>query len=571
MTNRLFSPDEVFVSWSWQDVAPLFAELSRHPLRPESLSGWLAEWSQLHNVLEEAHNRLYVATTRFTEDKEVADRYQRYLEEVYPYSERAEQALKELLLSSGFSMEGLETPLRNLRAEADLYCEENIPLLSQEKKMITEYDQIIGAQTVIWKGEEIPLPQLQPVYQSPDRSEREAAWRAAARRQLEDRQAIDDLWRKFVSLRCRLAEQRGMSDYRAYRWQQLLRLDYSPQDCAIFRDAIEAVVLPAVRRLVERRRELMGLDTMRPWDMQADPLGRPPLHPCQNADELREGCARVIRRIDPRLGDYFDILSRENLLDLENRKGKAPGGYCLEFPAVKRPFIFMNAVGIHDDVLTLVHEAGHAFHAFEQFKLPYHIQLSRNLEFMEVASTSMEYLSTPYLTRQEGGFYTEKEAARAVVERLESVLMFLPYMSVVDAFQHWVYEHPAQAMDGRECDRVWGELWQRFMGFEDWSGLEAEMQTGWQRKLHIHEDPFYYVEYGLAELGAIQVWMNACKDQPAAIRQYLHGLSLGGTTTVPKLYEAAGARFIWERSNLQEIVSFLERQLEVYSPLARLE
>ncbi|MFZ5808436.1 MAG: M3 family oligoendopeptidase [Chloroflexota bacterium] len=568
MNPHQFSPTEVFVTWNWPDIQPIFEELRRQPLHADSVEGWLAEWSQLHNLLEETFNRLYVATTCHTDDKATEERFQRYLQEIFPYNEQAEQTLKERFIKSGLTLAGLEMPLRNLRAEADLYCEENIPLLSQEKKMITRYDQIIGGQSVIWKGEELPLPKLQPVFQSTDRGEREEAWRLASARQLEDKAAIDELWREFVALRRKLAEQRGLSDYRTYRWQQMLRLNYTPQDCQRFHAAVEEVVLPAVQRITQKRGRQMGLSSLRPWDMQADPLGRSPLRPCQNAVELKDGCARVLRRVHPRLGEYFDTLIKESLLDLENRKGKAPGGYCIEFPLAKRPFIFMNAVGNHDDVLTLVHEGGHAFHAFEQFRLPYHIQLCRNLEFMEVASTAMEYLTSPYLERGEGGFYTPQEAARAMVERLENVLLFLPYMTVVDAFQHWVYEHPERAESGEECDRVWGSLWQRYMKHEDWSGLEREMQSGWQRKLHIHEDPFYYIEYGLAELGAVQIWMNAQDDQPAAVERYLYALGLGGTETVPRLYEAAGVKLIWEKADLQRIVQFVEDQLERISPLA---
>ena len=233
-------------------------------------------------------------------------------------------------------------------------------------------------------------------------------------------------------------------------------------------------------------------------------------------------------------------MRREKLLDLGNRKGKAPGGYCTQFQVAKRPFIFANAVGLHDDVQTLLHEAGHAFHAFEASHLPYYQQWDVSMEFAEVASMGMELLAAPYLPAQEDSFYSEPEAARARVEHLEGLILFWPYMAVVDAFQHWVYENHAAAADAKNCDAKWAELWRRFMPGVDWSGLDNEMMTGWHRKLHIYHYPFYYVEYGLAQLGAVQVWRNALEDQSDAVAHYRAALSLGGTVPLPELYAAAG-------------------------------
>lgn len=568
MTNTYPNPETVFDSWNWRDVAPFFNQLARYSLNQNNLAGWLSEWTFWHNLLEETHNRCYVATTRNTEDENARHKYQRYLEEIFPESEQADQQLREHLLDSGLSLPGLEVPLRNLRAEADIYCTENLPIISREKLLITHYDEILSTQTVTWKGEEITVQQLQSVLQSPNRGERESAWRQASRRQLQDRQQINELWREFMTIRNQLATNKGMADYRTFRWQQLLRLDYTPQDCTRFHTAVEKVVLPAVQRVYERKKRQMDLHSIRPWDSQADPLGRPRLQPFQHIDELRDGCGRIIQQIHPQLSRYFNLLCEQQLLDLDNRKGKAPGGFCIEYPHSKVPFIFMNAIGINDDVLTLVHESGHAFHAFEQFKLPYHLQYARNLEFMEVASTTMEYLSNPYLSRENGGFYSAQEAARAVVERLESVLQFLPYLTVVDAFQHWVYEHPDLAKNGDECDLAWAALWKKFMAHEDWDGLDEEMMTGWQRKLHIHEDPFYYIEYGLAELGALQIWMNALVNQEQAIQQYLQALSLGSTANVVQLYQTAGARLIWDIEPLQMIIDFVEKKIDEWREIA---
>ncbi len=561
MIHQNLHPETVFDSWNWRDISPYFDRLAKQPLNQHNLADWLLEWTNGHNLLEEAQNHCYVATTRNTEDRSAREKYQRYLEEIFPESEQADQRLKERLLESGYTLPGLEVPLRNLGAEASIYCQENLSLLSREKALITQYDEVLSTQTVKWKGEELTIQQMQTVLQSPDRNEREAAWRLASERQLEDRQQINELWTEFFTVREKMALNKGMADYRAYRWLQLVRLDYSVEDCLHFHAAVEKVVLPAAQRVCDRRRRAMGVPSLRPWDIQADPLGRPPLQPFQNIDELRDGCGRMLQQVHPQLGEYFSLLVERELLDLDNRKGKAPGGYCIEFPYSKIPFIFMNAVGIHEDVLTLVHESGHAFHALEQFKLPYHLQYARNLEFMEVASTTMEYLCSPYLTRENGGFYTTQEAARAVAERLENFLLFLPYLTVVDAFQHWAYEHPDLAVNPAECDIAWAALWNKYMIHEDWNGLEEEMKTGWQRKLHIHEDPFYYIEYGLAELGAIQIWMNSLENPDQAIRDYLKALSLGSTANVIQLYQAAGTKLIWEVESLSPVIAFVEEKI----------
>jgi oligoendopeptidase F len=261
------------------------------------------------------------------------------------------------------------------------------------------------------------------------------------------------------------------------------------------------------------------------------------------------------------LGDYFRIMMQEGLLDLDARANKGPGGYCTYFAVAKRPFIFMRAVGLHDDVQTMLHEGGHAFHAFEISNLPYGMQREVGAEFSEVASMGMELLASPYLAAERGGFYSAADAARARREHLEGIILFWPYMAVVDAFQHWVYEHPAEAAHPARCDAHWGEIWARFMPGVDWQGLEQERVTGWHRKLHIHTYPFYYVEYGLAQLGAVQVWANARRDQAAAVAAYRKALALGNTVPFPQLFAAAGARFAFDAGTLQYAVQVVQETI----------
>lgn len=561
MFSSLPETTQEFKDWPWTKIEPYYQELQERELNADTQEAWLKDWSHLAELISETYQRLYVAITVDTTDQESEQKYNTFVDKIFPNVQAAEQVLKKKLLASGLQPEGFEIPLRNMRLEADLFRQENLPLLSEEMKLNTEYDKIIGAQTVEWEGQELTILQVQPIFQELDRAKRESAWRLASSRQLVDRQAINALWGKLLAVRTQLAANAGRPDYRAFRWQQMLRFDYTPSDAVRFHEAIEKVVVPAAKRMYEKRRQQLGLETLRPWDLDADTSGKPPLRPFQQVDELKSKVSAMFHRVDPQLGAYFDEMRRDHLLDLENRKGKAPGGYCTSFTRERRPFIFMNAVSTHDDVQTLLHEGGHAFHCFETAHLPYYQQLELGLEFAEVASMGMELLSAPYLEAKEGGFYSEAEAARARIEHLEGIVRFWPYMAVVDAFQHWVYTHPQQAQDPDQCDAQWGALWDRFMVGVDWSGLEAEKVTGWHRKLHIHQVPFYYIEYGLAQMGAMQVWRNALRDQAEAVAAYRRALSLGGTVTLPELYQTAGARLAFDSGTLQELVDLAEETI----------
>lgn len=561
MFDSLPSDAGIVKDWTWSQFEAYYHDLLNYPLYDATLSEFLTNWTRLSELIEETFSRLHVAITVNTADAEAEKRYHNFLETTYPPAEEAEQRLKTKLLDTGLVAKGLEIPLLGMRTDAEIFREENIPLFVEEHKLTNEYDKVMGAQTVMWDGQEVTVVQLRPHYQSTDRQVREDAWRAASERQLEDRDAINKLWRDFLGLRREQSSNAGFRDYRSFRWKQLHRFDYTPEDCARFHEAIEAAVVPAAMRIAEKRRHVLGLSRLRPWDMDVDPLGREPLKPFTEVGELKAGVSRMIHRLDSTLGGYFDIMVQEGYLDLDNRKHKAPGGYCTEFPATKRPFIFMNAVGMHSDVQTLLHESGHSFHAFERNALPYIQQRQVGMEFSEVASMGMELLASPYLGRDEGGFYTQEDADRALVEHLEGAILFWPYMAVVDAFQHWVYEHVMDAEDPNRCDEVWTALTRRFTPWIDWSGLEDSLATGWHRKLHIHVAPLYYVEYGLAQLGAVQVWKNALEDREKALRAYRRALSLGGTVSLPDLFSAAGARFAFDSATLGAAVELIEQTI----------
>lgn len=550
-----------YLELTWNEVEPFYRELESRPLRQMDLPGFLSDWSRVRELVSETYSRLYVTTTCDTNDQHAKQHLAAFLDGVFQADKAADQGLKQKLLDSGLTLPGFEMPLRNMQAETDLYRQTNLELLAAELKLVTEYDRIVGDQSVTWEGQEVTLLQLQPVLQEQDREKRERAWRLVYGRRLADREAISELWVRFMQVRRRMAANAGRGSFRDFRWQQLLRFDYSPQDCIRFHQAILQVAAPAAMRIYERRRQRLGLYALRPWDLYVDPLDRPPLRPFQTVAELADKTAAMFHRVAPQLGQYFERMRNSGLLDLENRKGKAPGGYCIDYATSRRPFIFMNAVNQHEDVQTLLHEGGHAFHVFETATLPYHQQLQVGMEFGEVASMGMEFLASPYLPASEGGFYSDQDARRARVEHLEQSILFWPYMALVDAFQHWAYENSAEAVSPANCDRAWANLWESYMPGVDWSGLEQEKVTGWQRQLHIHTDPFYFVEYGLAQLGAVQVWSNALKNQADAVEGYRRALSLGGTRPLPELYQAAGARFAFDASVLQFAIDRLEEAI----------
>ncbi len=550
------------MDWAWTDFGPHYAELAGRELTAATAEQFLSDWTRLHDRGEEVGSRLSVAKDANTADKDAEARFNRFIEEVYPKMQEAEQQLKDKLLRSGTRPAGFELPLRKMQTEAAIYREKNLPLLVEQQKYNTEYGKIVGSQAVEWEGKEVTVTQLRPVLFEPDRARREAAWRLSSQRQLADRDGINQLWQKYLKLRLELAANAGFRDYRSFRWQEMLRFDYSPENCREFHQAILEAVVPAAGRIYERRRKRLGVDRLRPWDLDVDPMGRPGLSPFRTQGEFRSGVHSMLARVDAEIGSQFRTMMDEGLLDLDNRKNKAPGGYCTSFDAVGRPFIFMNAVGLHGDVMTLIHEAGHAVHSFAAHRLPWFQQRQVGMEFAEVASMGMELLASPFLARDQGGFYSKDDAERAFRDTLERNVQFWPYMAVVDAFQHWVYENPTDAMNPDNCDRQWFGLWERFMPGVDWTGLEAECATGWHRKLHIHMVPFYYVEYGLAQLGACQVWANSLNDYAGAVQAYKRGLALGGTRSLPELYSAAGARFAFDAASLGSVVGLMYQKLE---------
>lgn len=545
---------------TWADYEPYYRDLEARPLSEENIQDWLSDWSRLAETADEQYWHLNIATTVDTADAQIEEQFNKYIEEIQSHVKTAEQRLKDKLLASGLSPKGFETALRRMQAEAEIFTEENLPLLAEEQKLTTEYNKLRGALTVLWEGEERTYTQMLAFLYEPDRSLRQRAWEAREARLIQERQNINELWEKFMSVRLKIAENANMPDYRAFMWKQKFRFDYSPEDCKSFHAAIEEVVVPAATRAFDRRRGRLGVDRLRPWDLLVDPLASTSIKPYETMEEFKSRSRAIFEQVDPKFGEYFQVMMDEGLLDLESRKNKAPGAYSLGLHVAHRPFVFMNAINTPDDVQTILHEGGHAFHEFERAHVHFYQrgELYLPAEFAEVASIGMELIASPYKTKEFGGFYTESEAARAMIDLLEGGITFWPYMALVDAFQHWIYEHPDESSIGSNCEEKWAELWDLFRPGIDYSGLEEFKKTFWHRQGHIFESPFYYIEYGLAQLGAAQVWANSLKDQKKAVADYRKALALGATVPLPQLFAAAGAKFAFDASTLKESVDLME-------------
>ena len=547
----------------WDTIQPHVDALLDADIDSEAVSGWLQRWSDLNAVLQEAGARIYRAVTENTADEAAEQRFNRFVEVIMPKASVAEQALKQKLLAVVDGAPGDDTALlmQRFRTEVDIFREENVAIESKLDLLGNQYNKIAGGMTVQWQGEEITIPRAQSLLEEPDRDSRQLVWQQMMDCFLTQRGALNDLYLEMLPLRRELAANAGFASYRDLRWLQLSRFDYTPADCFTFHDAIEAEVVPVATQIYRDLQSKLGVDSLRPWDVYADPHGQP-LRPFSDVADLETGAQRIFDQVDPQLGNHFRAM-RDGYLDLASRANKAPGGYCSGFPVSGHPYIFMNAVGTHDNLTTLLHEGGHAFHFMESQRQPLIWNQDGPMEFCEVASMSMELLSAPYLARDKGGFYSDADARRAYADQLRKTVLFFPYMAVVDAFQHWVYAEAPEAVTAADMDRRWRELTDRFMPDVNWDGLQNEQETGWHRKGHIFEAPFYYIEYGLAQLGALQVWRNALNDQTQSVAAYRSALALGYTRSLPQLFASAGTRFAFDRQIVGQLMALIQEQLAV--------
>ncbi len=525
----------------------------------EQLERWLEAYGEVDSAIDQARTERYIAMTCQTDDPEREKAYLKFVEEIDPWLKPRQFALWQALVQRpAFASlpDYYSVFRRSVETGVKLYREENIVRETEQAKLCQNYQKVSGAMTVTFDGEERTLAQMGRIQEETDRERRQLAWESVVARRLADREKIEGIYDELLELRKAIAKEAGFNDYRSYIFEARERFDYTPEDCLRFHDSIAEHVVPLAREIQERRRRKLGIDRLRPWDLAVDPEGKAPLKPFKTGEELFEKTDAIFGEIDPRLQDYFEILKQGGLVDLDNRKGKAPGGYQSTLSEARVPFIFMNSVGMQRDVETLLHEAGHAFHSLACREQP--LSSYRNgipLEFCEVASMSMELLGAPYLEK----FYTPAEAKRAQRDHLEGIIKVFPWIAVIDGFQHWIYTHPGHSHAERR--QAWLGLLDRFGGIEDWSGYEEARASLWHRQLHIFEVPFYYIEYGIAQLGALQIWIKSLQDRKGTLDGYLNGLQQGGSKPLPQLFEAAGIRFDFSAATIGPLIAKVKEEL----------
>ena len=544
----------------WETAEQYYRELAERDLRsPDAFEKWLLDWSELDACFDEEGTAREIALTRRTDDAERERRHVDFVENVKPRREPWHDRLRRKFV--GYAAEHDLPPMRyevlerNCRNAVEIFREDNVPLLTRDEILQQRYQKITAAMTCDFDGRECTIQQVMQQLEQPDRTLREKAWRMAADRFALDAVVLDELYDQMVSLRHQIARNADCDDYRAYAFKAKQRFDYTPEDCLEYHDAIEKVVVPALVRLADERTKKLAIDSLRPWDLDVDVDGRPPLRPFETDRQLADGCSRIFARIDPDFGDIFSTLVERGMLDLGSRKGKAPGGYQEMYWEQRMPFIFMNAVGTEDDVSTLLHEGGHAFHSWACRNEPLLAYRHFPLEFAEVASMSMECLAHPHLEE----FFGD-DADRARKRHLLDILHFLPWMARVDAFQHYVYTHVEHDTQRRQDE--WQSLRKRFAPHQDWSGLESYERNSWHRKLHFFQVPFYYIEYGIAQLGALQVWLSAKNDVQQAVAKYRAALTLGGSRPLPELFETAGCKFDFSEATLRPLIEAVVEEIQ---------
>ncbi len=558
--ERHWLPDGAELT-SWEQIEPWYRQLLERAINSGTeLETWLRDSGELQAAVDQQGTERHIATTCQTDDPRREAAHLEWVREIEPRLKPVQNALRDKYLDcphrGSLSKDRYAVFDRQMQNRRELYREANIPRETALAELEQQYRKTAGAMTVQFRGAEFTLPQMAPFLEETDPATREEAWRLIAQRRLQDKEKLDDLFDAMHALRREVAREAGFESYTDYAYRLRERFDYGVAQSAAFQESIERIVVPLASDLQERRRGTMGLERLRPWDLSVDPRGREPLRPFENGEQLAEKGRGVFDDVDPDLGAQFEFMRSRGLLDLSNRKGKAPGGYQATLEADRLPFIFMNAVGVDGDVRTLLHEGGHAFHALAARGESLAAYREAPIEFCEVASMSMELLGARRLDR----FYSPADAARSYRQLLEGIVLILPWIATVDAFQHWIYANPDHSRDERR--RAWNALLDRFGGRVDWTGLEDARSHYWHRQLHIFLYPFYYIEYGIAQLGALQVWQNARTDRAGAIGAYRRGLAVGGSRPLPELFAAAGIRFDFGAATIEKLVGAVRQELE---------
>src|SRR5579871_638209 len=563
--ERHFLPED-FVITTWENLEPYFIDLVRREILSEKdLEKWLRDLSELEAVVSEDASWRQIRMTCDTENKSLEESFVFFVTEIQPkiqpYSDQINRKLVNCPFADQLDKDKYFTFLRSVKKNIQLFQQENIPLLSELSILGQQFGAISGKMSVEVNGNEYTLQQASKFLENADRGLREEVYKKIADRRLQDKDPLNDLYSALIEKRNQVALNAGFKNYRDYKFVELGRFDYTKEDCFQFHDAVKQYVLPLVDVINENKRRKLQVEKLRPWDTSAEPAGTEPLHPFKTGEELLNKSIECFRKLDPFFADCLSTLKKMNRLDLESRKGKAPGGYNCPLSETGAPFIFMNASGQMGDVTTMVHEGGHAIHSFLSHNLELSMFKDYPMEIAEVASMAMELFS---MENWDVFFDDEEELLRAKEYQFERVISTFPWIAVIDKFQHWVYENPQHDLDERK--NKWTEIVTEFSSETiDWSGLEHYRHYSWQRQLHLFEVPFYYIEYGIAQLGAIGLWMQFKKDKTKALENYVNALSLGGTNTLPQLYNIAGLQFNFTGDYIRTLMNFVNKEMnEIY-------
>lgn len=560
---RKFLPENFSIS-TWETLKPFFDNLLQRELGSlNDLKKWFADRSELESVISEDLAWRYIRMTCYTENKQYLTVYQDFIQNIQPQISPVSDRLNKKAAGSQYldqlaKVEGYDILVRNLRKEIEIFRAENVPLFTEINTETQKYAQISGAMTVDVDGKTLTLQQAAVFLMSTDRKKREEVYRKISERRLRDKDVLDELFSKLIKLRHQVALNAGFKNFRDYMFKALGRFDYTTRDCFNFHEAIQHEVVPFLNQFARERKDSLKVDSLRPWDKAVDPEGREALKPFNHGKDLTEKTIRVFQNLDAYLGQCLSIMQTMGHLDLESRIGKAPGGYNYPLAEIGVPFIFMNATSTLRDMVTIMHEGGHAIHNFLTRDLELNDFKSTPSEVAELASMSMELISMD----QWDIFFTDNsELKRAKREHLEDLIETLPWVATIDKFQHWIYENPQHTTEDRR--REWNKIFDEFSDtLTDWSDLREAKDYLWQKQLHLYEVPFYYIEYGMAQLGAIAVWRNFRKDPQKGLQGYQKALKLGYLRTIPGIYEAAGIKFDFSRNYIQELMSFVRKELK---------
>lgn len=550
----------------YDDFVPYFETLQTATFsNVEEFIEWIDKLQEFQRVASSEMAWSYINKSRDTSNQEYRKRYELFVNDIIPKLSPQWMALNKKLLESEFidDLKGTyyERYCTLVKNSFDLFTEKNIPLQVQVSKKTDEFSRIVASRNIVYDGKEQTIPQLSLYLKSEDRAVREEVWKLITSQSVKEYNQLDEIFTELVSLRHQIAVNAGEENFRDFQFKSFDRFEYTPEDCFVFHKAIEEYVLPLENEIVKNRKEILGVDELRPWDLSVDIYGSHSLKPFSSTEELVDGCIRIFNRLHPGLGEYLAIMKEVGHLDLESRKSKEMGGYNSPLYDRHIPFIFMNAVGLQRDVVTLLHEVGHAIHTFVTKDQSIVAYKSFPKEVAEFASMSMELLTMDYWDE----FYTnEEDLLQAKRQQLERVIELLPRIAKVDAFQHWVYENPNHTSEERK--QCWLDLSERFGNGNLISreGLDEYQHTGWQFQ-HIFRSPFYYIDYGIAQIGAVQMWANYKKNPQGTIQSYLEALKLGGSKNMREVYEAAGIQFNLTPQFLKELMEFVSSELQALS------